>query len=114
MPLRALLPIAATGLVAGLLCGCFVFDELDAGEKMMEQNSPRAKTAAAAGKPAAGKPADADATPAGEAWWSTARSLDARAETDPGDPDAAVSCRLRGATRFMRRADCVAQGGRAG
>ena len=106
--LRALLSLAA----AGLLCGCFVFDELDAGEKMMEQNSPRAKKAKAAESEAQAKAAGKPGTPGGSAWWSEARSLNGPVESDPGDPNAPVSCKIRGASRFMRRADCLSQGGR--
>ena len=83
--------------------GCFVFDELDAGEKIMEQN------AAAKPAPAPAQPAAAHQT--GSGWWANAKSLrDTPAE--PGN-DPAVACEIRGSTRFMRKSDCLSQGGRA-
>jgi hypothetical protein len=104
-----LLPVL---LLACLCCGCFVFDELEAGEKMMEQNSPKKPGAEAAAATAAAGDAEKPGPPTGQAWWSGARSLNAPAEAKPGDPDAPVRCKLGGGTRFMRRGDCLSQGGR--
>ena len=98
-------------LAACLLCGCFVFDELEAGERLMEQNSRKPSGDEA---PAAANAADGETPgpPTGQAWWSGARSLNAPAEAKPGDPNAPIRCRLGGGTRFMRRGDCLSQGGR--
>jgi hypothetical protein len=93
--------LALLGLCVGM-SGCFVFDELDAGEKIMEQNAP-AQPAAAPAQPAA-------APQAGAGWWASAKSLgDAPAATGN---NAAVACTIGGSTRFMRRSDCLSQGGR--
>ena len=84
------------------MSGCFVFDELDAGEKIMEQNA-KAKPAAAPAQPAA-------AHQTGSGWWANAKSLrDTPAE--PGN-NPAVACAIGGSTRFMRKSDCLSQGGR--
>ena len=89
--------------------GCFVLDELDSGKAQMEKNSPKKPGATAKAKQSG------SATPTGEAWWSTARSLDAvPADADEDDPNAPVACRIAGGTRFMRRSDCLSQGGRPG
>ena len=87
-------------LCAGL-SGCFVFDELDAGEKIMEQNA-KAQPAAAPAQPAA-------APQAGAGWWANAKSL-GDAPSDSKNPP--VACTIGGSTRFMRRSDCLSQGGR--
>jgi hypothetical protein len=91
------------------LAGCFVFDELDSGMEMMEKNSPQnaKKAEAPAGE-------DPNKPPSGDAWWSSAKSIDRRSadeSADPADPTQLVSCRLSGGTRFMRRGDCLSQGG---
>jgi hypothetical protein len=91
--------------------GCFVFDEIDAGQAIMEKNSPKKPAAEAEGA----KPGEA-AKPTGSAWWSSARSIDTGpAHTaDAGDPNAPVACKIAGGARFMRRGDCLSQGGQPG
>ena len=101
-------------LTAGLLSGCFVFDELDAGHEILDAHTPAAKK-----KPAAAQTTEAgegqEGPPTGQAWWSGAKSLNtAPQEPEAGDPNALVECRLGKGTRFMRRGDCASQGGRAG
>jgi len=88
-------------VICVLLSGCFVFDELDNGKKIMEQNAP-AKPAAAPAQPAA-------AHQGGSGWWANAKSL----SDTPAEPskDPAVACTVRGSTRFMRKSDCLSQGG---
>jgi hypothetical protein len=89
-----------------LASGCFVFDEIDAGQKIMESHSaakPAAQPAAAPGQKPPGPPA-------GEGWWKTAKSLDGP-PTDPGD-NPAVHCTIGHTIRFMRKKDCLSQGGR--
>ncbi len=81
--------------------GCFVFDELDAGEKIMEQN--------AAAKPAAAPAQPAAAHQTGSGWWANAKSL-SDTPADPGT-NPAVACTIGGSTRFMRKSDCLSQGG---
>jgi Sclerostin (SOST) len=83
--------------------GCFAFDEIDKGNKILDQNfsKPAEKPPAAANAPAA--------QAGGGGWWATAKSLEGR-PTGEGD-DAVVSCRVGKATKFMRKADCLSQGG---
>jgi len=81
--------------------GCFVFDELDSGKKIMEQN--------AAAKPAAAPAPAAPAHQTGSGWWANAKSL-SDTPAEPGK-DPAVACAVGGSTRFMRRSDCLSQGG---
>jgi len=88
-------------VLCACLSGCFVFDELEAGEKIMEQNA--AKPEAAPAQPAA-------AHQTGSGWWANAKSL-RDAPADPGN-NPAVACQIGGSTRFMRRSDCLSQGGR--
>ena len=98
-----LLPLLAACLLAS---GCFVFDELDKGEEILEQHSQQ-KPAAAPGTPAATGPA----AKSGSAWWSSARAIGPADAASPGDVDAPVACKIAGSTRFMRRGDCLTQGG---
>jgi hypothetical protein len=112
--------LAVLLLICLLSSGCFVFDEIDAGKAQMDKNSPKPKApppgpdAKAGGKATAQARAKAG-TPghkAGKDWWATAKSIDAPTDVDPGDPNTPVSCQVRGSTRFMRRGDCLSQGGR--
>ena len=96
----------ARGFVLLLSClflsGCFVFDELDAGNKILDQISPKKPEAAPAEK--------APAPQAGAGWWANAKTLSGP-PSDPGN-DPAVSCTVGGSTRFMRKSDCLSQGGK--
>jgi hypothetical protein len=109
MRVRALMATAST-LVC--LSGCFVWEELDEGEKTLTHHS---RQAAASEAPAEREesPSSAASRPdpvraRGEGWWRTARSLGAREE----DSDL-IRCRIGPSTTFMRSADCRARGGRA-
>jgi hypothetical protein len=97
----------ARSFVLLLIClftsGCFVFDELDAGNEILDQNFSSKKA-----EPA---PAEKSAAPqAGAGWWANAKSLSGP-PSDPGN-DPAVSCTVGGSTRFMRKSDCLSQGGK--
>jgi hypothetical protein len=81
--------------------GCFVFDELDAAEKIMEDLSPT--------KPAAAPAENAPAAQSGAGWWANAKSLDGR-PTGDGESQV-VSCTVGKTTKFMRKGDCLSQGG---
>jgi len=86
------------------LSGCFVFDELDKGNKILDANF--SKNAKASPEPAEKAPAPQ----AGSGWWANAKSLTGP-PSDPGN-DPAVSCTVGGKTRFMRKSDCLSQGGK--
>jgi hypothetical protein len=102
-------------LVALLGSGCFVFDELDKGNEILDSHSPTrskaAKEKAAAAAGAAGQPADPKEDPKAreKAWWQSARTL-SRADEKPSE-DPSVRCRLGGGVRFTRQSDCLTQGG---
>lgn len=94
-------------LLACSTLGCFVFDELDAGQDMMKKPSPPpAKGAPAAAAAASGKPAP----PAGPSWWAKARTL----ASDEMSDDELVRCELGGSPQFMPRPDCLTRGGTPG
>ena len=97
-----MIPRIALLVICVCVSGCFVFDELDAGEKIMEQNAP-AKPAAAPAQPAA-------APQTGSGWWANAKSLSDTPADSGADP--AVACEIGGSMRFMRKSDCLSQGGR--
>jgi hypothetical protein len=88
-------------LACAFASGCFVFDELDSGTKIMEQNSAKKPEAAPAQK--------GPAAQTGSGWWANAKSLNGPPSNDGNNP--AVACKIGAATRFMRKADCLSQGG---
>ena len=92
--------------------GCFVFDEIDAGKASMEKNSPKPKAGGPQAKGGKAAKAGAPGQKAGKDWWATAKSIDAPTDVDPADASTPVPCEVRGSTRFMRRGDCLSQGGR--
>ena len=81
--------------------GCFVFDELDSGKKIMDQNSPAKPAAAPAQKPAAPQ--------AGANWWANAKALSGPPADDGKNP--VVVCTVGKSTGFMHKLDCQSQGG---
>jgi hypothetical protein len=112
-PMRHLrLRLLALALTAQLASGCFVFDEIDKGEKLMEENSgalqQKAKEEAAAkAGPKKGQPAEGEKK---KSWWETARTISAADKPETDDPH--IRCRIEGKERFMVQSDCVSQGGR--
>jgi hypothetical protein len=104
------LRLIALALTALLGLGCFVLDELDSAEKLLDSpgfsdNQQKKKPASPEPPPAAPEKAQADRPSVGE-WWKKTRSLTS------GEVSAEfVKCELRGATQFMRRPDCLARGG---
>jgi len=103
---------------ACLASGCFVFDELDAGQKIMDQHRAR-KNKTEQDTPQA-KPSE-DESPGLVAkvkdWWSglgegggTAASRDT---SPPPHPDDVLgTCDLGGGLTFMRKFDCQRKGGK--
>ena len=96
--------------VAWLCQGCFVFDEIDAGMELMEQHSPKKNepkepTRIAASSAAEEEPGFVERL---REWY------DARREAPPPerDPDdGVVRCNMRGVSKFMRKSECLLQGG---
>ena len=86
--------------------GCFVFDELDKGNKILDDNF-------SGGKKASAKPEEKTAAPkAGAGWWANAKSLSGPPTDDGNGKNPVVACLVGKATKFMRRDDCLSQGGR--
>ena len=103
-------------ITASLLSGCFVFDELDKGEAIMNAHRPESEkkaeeaeaTAAARAKAKDGKPVTSASL--SHEWWSKAKSL-SRAPEDSDDPGRMVRCTRGKSSTFTRRSDCLAKGG---
>ena len=105
------LRLLALALTTILGLGCFVFDELDAAEDLMDKPGfsdkqqqqkkpdPLPQSEAAPEKGRADRPSVGD-------WWKKTRSL------TPGKVgDEFVRCELGGTTQFMRWPNCLARGG---
>jgi hypothetical protein len=96
-----------------LLSGCFVWEELEKGEAILDAHSPnrnkRKQEEEAAAKAAEAENAPTAAQRAAQ-WWDSARAIGPRPDDKP-DADPMVSCRIDGATRFTKRSDCMARGG---
>lgn len=101
-------------LGAALCWGCFVFDELEEGEKLMEQLGPgKGAAQTTAPEPA---PAHAGSDEPGVlerlgAWWDEATAPE---PVGPDPDDRIVACWVDGTTQFMRESDCQLRGGSAG
>jgi len=112
--MRWLLVVA---LLASLCQGCFVFDEIDKGQALMDQHSPRAREKKAQEEKAK---ADASATRASakqeegtleglRKCWEKKREP-APPQRDPSDVP--VRCQIGGSMHFTRKSDCTLRGGR--
>lgn len=105
------LRVLLVGLLALLLSGCFVLDELDEGQRLMDQHAGKGvkkEEEAAAAEPTApaGGSGGAKAFDPSR-WWKSARSL------GPEKKDKSiVRCELPGGSQFMREPDCLMRGGR--
>ena len=100
-----------------LLSGCFILDELDNAEALMNESSKgarakeKAEEAAAARAP---RPGPKGADDAGlmdrvSGYWNKATAPAPK----PQDPEnVLVRCELPGGTQFMRKYDCQLRGGR--
>ncbi len=110
---RWLLPI----LIAFATSGCFVFDELEKGQEIMDAHSPNRQAEEAeapAPEPRARRGAKDEGVVAGllasaKGWWQDTTEPKPM-ERDPDDVP--VSCELGGSTQFMRKSDCLVRGGR--
>src|SRR5262245_60995060 len=106
--------VAPLGLVAALALstGCFVFDEIDKGQKIMDKHSGRgAKHAAADAEPAA---EEAEEEAPGliariQGFWEEAR---AEEEPERSADDSIITCEFSGGgTTFTYESDCLSRGG---
>jgi hypothetical protein len=109
---RNLVALACAVLLAAPLSGCFVLDEIDKGDKFLEEHSPPKKGAEEKkdekAAPVAGKKGAIDAYFRAEEEEGTTKSF------APGEvSEGIVACKLGGATQFMKREDCAARGGQA-
>jgi hypothetical protein len=104
--------VRVIALLLACLCasGCFVFDEIDAGQKVLEETSPKQPGAAPATAGAPGEAGEQAGPPTGEAWWAKARSVSGPVSDEDGN-NPAVTCKIGGSTRFMRKNDCLSRGG---
>ena len=102
--------VLAVILVSSLCWGCFVLDEIDAGQKEMDRYDSKSKGSGEAA--ASGKSAESETVSPQERmkqWWSSARTFSPRADDAKSD---VVSCKLGSAVRFMSQIDCQNSGGR--
>ncbi len=114
---RRLAAVLATVVASSFLLGCFVFDELDKAEKLMDETTggraarKRNEEKAAAATASSQKPAKG----AEEGILERARELWDKATAPapvPPDPDnILVRCQLPNGARFTRKFDCLSQGG---
>ena len=98
-------------LSAALCWGCFVLDELEEGQRVMEQLGPgkNAQTSQEAAPRESG-PEEPGVLERVQAWWAEVR------RPDPVGPDPnnrIVRCTLGGSAQFMRESDCELRSGRA-
>jgi hypothetical protein len=104
------LRLIALALTTILGLGCFVLDELDAAENLMDKpgfsdKQQKKKPDASEQPQAAPEKGRADRPSVGD-WWKKTRSL-----TSGEVSDEFVKCEIGGATQFMRRPNCLARGG---
>jgi len=97
----------AVVLVSTLCWGCFVFDEIDAGQKEMDRYG--GKPSEAKSETTASKEKEPSPAERARQWWDKARTFEPR--TDDAKSDI-VSCRVDGTIRFMSQGDCTNSGGR--
>ena len=97
-----------------LLSGCFVLEELEKGEAIIDAHSPNRKKRLKEEEEALAA-AEAEKQPTASQkmaeWWDDAQSLGPRSD-DTAAADPMVNCQLAGGTRFTRRSDCLVRGGR--
>ena len=99
-------------LIACLTQGCFVWEELEKGEAIMDAHRPR--NLDDANEPAAVAPLEeepglvASLSQKLQAWWTSVRQPSAP-ERDPND--VTVRCEINGRMHFTRKSDCNLRGG---
>ena len=107
--------IAVAGLSVALwLCtGCFVFDEIDQGRKILDKHAGHTRPGAPAQEEA---PAPEPAPEQGPSLFARAQAFLAehwqREAPEGGGDTSIVSCELEDGTTFTRESVCLSQGGR--
>ena len=99
-------------ILAAFVCGgCFVFDEIDKGQEMMNTHSPDTGQAAGPAKADSAEGAGKTARQRLAEYYAEQRANAAppKKSDDPGD--AIGKCRIGGSTKFLRRSDCQLRGG---
>jgi hypothetical protein len=109
---RVRLHLVALALAASLSTGCFVLDELDKGNAILDAHASKASKDKKAAAEAAANKGEKPATPEEKRkqWWSSASSLSTADQAPKEDPH--IRCRIEKDERFMRRSDCLSQGGK--
>jgi hypothetical protein len=115
--MRRLLPLT---LLLWLCSGCFVLDEIDKGQAIMDQHASKERREAEAAERKAEKEeaakggsllADLQDQVASVGGWLAEATQVAPPERDPDDT--VVQCQISGRTHFLRKSDCQIRGGRA-
>ena len=98
-------------LAALLSSGCFVWDEIEKGQALMEAHSPDSDDSEKVenGSDGSGAPKSARDRLAEYYAKQRAKAPKTTASKDPADK--VGSCRIGGSTQFMRRTDCKLRGG---
>ena len=96
--------VVCVAFLAAALSGCWVLDELDAGNKKMDEYSGKKPEATA--EEAA--PAPRKGPRVGEYF---ASQKNARTFTPGSVSSGIVSCKLKSGTQFMKQEECVNRGG---
>ena len=102
--------VAGLALLAALVSGCWVMDELDAGSKKMDRftkKGPEAAAEAPAEEPSA--PALGGKPPRIGEYFASQKN--ARTLTPGQISGDIVSCKLGGSTQFMKQPECLSRGG---
>jgi hypothetical protein len=108
--------ILVVALLASLCQGCFVLEEIDKGQQLMDQHSPRApeevaqqQAGAAPHIARAGAKREEGILEGLKKWWKKKREP-APPKRDPDD--VVVRCQIGGTMHFTRKSDCLLRGGR--
>jgi hypothetical protein len=106
--------ILLVAFLASLCQGCFVLEEIDKGQKILDQHSAGARAKAAQQEEAqasrgAGAKQEEGTLEGLKKWWAKQREP-APAKRDPDD--VVVRCQIGRSMHFTRKSDCMLRGGR--
>lgn len=99
-------------ILTALACsGCFVLDEIEQGQAIMEEHTPKSASPAGPAKADSPEGTGKSARQRLAEYYAEQRAR-AQAPTRSDDPgDAIGRCRIGGSTKFLRRSDCQLRGG---